>query len=225
MDGALDRGDYIWDRVFAPRTGAMTGYVVEDASQPGGIGGYVFLRLKPPAGPGRYEVHVTDLVATSPDAAATLWSFLAGFGSMAEDLVFTAGIMHPLFTLIDEPRWLRLTFKDYWMLRIVHVENALLARGYAKAVSAELHLDITDESLPANSGRYTLTVERGVPRVTRGGEGTFKADIRGLAQLYSGQYAPAVLATAGRIAASAEELDAARALFASSGGSGYCNFF
>jgi predicted acetyltransferase len=223
--GALDRRDYIWNRVQNPRSGPCTGFVVEDADAEHGIGGYVFLRQERDGASGRYDLQLTDLVAATPEAARSLLSFIGEFGSMAERALVTAGAMHPLFTLLDEPRYLSLKFKDYWMLRIVDIEHALLGRGYGAHASATLELDITDDVLPSNSGRYVLAVDRGEPRVSRGGAGTLKASIQGLAQLYSGQFHPETLAAIGRLEGPREALASAAALFASSATAGYCDFF
>ena len=225
QDGALDRGPYIWDRVLEPRTTAATGYVIEEPSVDGGISGYLFFTQQRPVAFGRHEVHVSDMVANTPAAAASLLSFLGEFGSMAEDIVFRAGVIHPLFSLIDEPRYLRLEFKDYWMLRITNTQAALAARGYPAGLSQRLELDVTDDLIAENSGRFTLTVEAGTPTVTRGGSGSLRTGIQGLAQLFSGQFSPHTLAAMGRIQGSAADLASARALFASHGGVVFCDFF
>ncbi len=224
-DGALDRLEYIWDRVFEPRSTRTSGFLVEDASLEGGIGGYVFLHQVRDAKFGRHEVHISDMVANTRHAAISVLNFLAGYGSMAEDIVFRAGIIHPIFSLIDEPRYLKLEFKDYWMLRITHVANALAARGYPAGLTQRLELEVADDLLEANCGRWTLSIDSGNASVTPGGAGSFKIDIRGLAQLYSGQFHPHAIAALGRLQAPDGVLAAAAAIFGSSGGTGFCDFF
>ncbi|MCX5690368.1 MAG: GNAT family N-acetyltransferase [Planctomycetota bacterium] len=224
-DGALDRGEYIWDRVFVPRNTPAIGFIVEDPTLEGGVGGYVFLHQVRPPNFGRHEVHITDMVANTLQAAMALLNFVHGYGSMAEDIVFRAGIIHPIFSLIDEPRYLKLEFKDYWMMRITHVANALAARGYPAGLTQRLELEVADDLLEGNCGRWTLSIDSGNATVTPGGAGSFKIDIRGLAQLYSGQFHPHAIAVLGRLQAPDSALAAATAVFGSSGGTGFCDFF
>ncbi len=223
-DGALDRSDYIWQRVFHPRTGRHHGFVVEDASVEGGIGGYLFMRQERlPSG--RHDLHLSDLVAVTPVAADSLFHFLGQFGSMANAIIVRAGAIHPLFTLLDEPRHLTIQFHDYWMLRIVHLERALTARGFPADLHTQLHFDVDDPLLPANAGRWVLEVRDGRASITRGGQGSLQASIGGLAQLYSGQFSPRLLASAGRLQGDDASLEAASRLFAGHGGQGFCDFF
>jgi predicted acetyltransferase len=74
------------------------------------------------------------------------------------------------------------------MLRVVDAPAAIAARGFPAATSLTVPLRITDETRPANSGRWRLTVAGGAgtldplgpdaPAVTLGA--------RGLAALYAG---------------------------------------
>jgi predicted acetyltransferase len=77
------------------------------------------------------------------------------------------------------------------MLRVVDAPAAIAARGFPAATSLTVPLHIADETRPANSGRWQLTVAGGagtldplgpdaseVPAVTLGA--------RGLAALYAG---------------------------------------
>lgn len=223
-DGSLDRSDYIWQRVFHPRTGRHEGFVVDDPSLEGGIGGYLFMRQEP-LPTGRHDIHLSDLVASTPVAAESLLHFLGQFGSMANDIVVRAGSIHPLFTLLDEPRHLSIHFHDYWMLRIVQIEGAMAQRGFPHGVNAQLHLEVDDPLLPANAGRWVLEVRDGRGSITRGGSGALRASIGGLAQAYSGQFAPRSLAAVGRLAGDEASLDTASRLFAGHGGQGFCDFF
>jgi predicted acetyltransferase len=96
---------------------------------------------------------------------------------------------------------------EQWMLRITHVENALLARGYP-AVNTELHMDVRDENVPQNAGRYVLSLRSGKPTVQRGGGGHVKMDVRALAALYSSHMTAEQLAVAGLLEGDADQLAA-----------------
>ena len=88
LDGYLDRGDYIWSRVTHPRSGPASGFVI-DAPDMDSVAGYVFIRQeKLPSQ--RHDVHLTDICASTPTAAARLLNFLGEFASVGEEIVFTA---------------------------------------------------------------------------------------------------------------------------------------
>jgi predicted acetyltransferase len=226
-DGALDRNDYIWERVYSPRQGETAGYV---AQENGNITGYIFLR-QDPLSTGRTDIAITDALASTPAAGRAILTFLAGFDSMGEHIRIRAGAMHPLFSLVDEPRYLSIAFKDYWLLRIVRVREALAQRGYPAGLRGTLTFNITDPLLPQNSGLFRLTINNGVPTVdllptsSQPDPATLiTADINGLAQLYSGQFAPAHLIALGRISSSSPHATAfAHAAFIGQGG--FCDFF
>jgi predicted acetyltransferase len=100
------------------------------------------------------------------------------------------------------------------MLRIVDVIGALSARGYPAGVSAELQLDVRDELLPWNNGRFVLTVADRRASVRSGGAGWVGLDVRDLAALYSGYLTPQELLAAGSLAGSEADLATAAQIFA-----------
>jgi predicted acetyltransferase len=88
-------------------------------------------------------------------------------------------------------------------------------RGYAPGVRAEVHLEIADELLPKNSGRWTVAVEGGrASSVVKGGRGGLRLDIRALAPLYSGLISAAQLRVLGQVEGDDEAVAAADAAFA-----------
>ena len=101
---------------------------------------------------------------------------------------------------------------EQFMLRVVHVEAALRARGYPK-VDVDIELDIGDSELPDNNGRYRLVVREGSAEVSRGGAGKVRLDARALATLYSGYLRASDLARAARITGDARSIEALETLF------------
>ena len=209
LDGHLDRGPYIWDRVFAFRDQVATGFVVEDD---GLIAGYVYF-LRKTRDPWGFGLLVTDLVAGSAEAGRTLLSFLSDHRSMSPEASWHGGPANPLFTLFPEQRF-TMKLHTIWMTRIVNVAAALEARGYPAGTNAELHLDIRDEILPGNNRRFVLEVSTGQGRVRQGGKGKLAMDIRGLAPLYTGFLSPLDLLAAGMIEGDVADLHEAQGVFA-----------
>jgi predicted acetyltransferase len=72
------------------------------------------------------------------------------------------------------------------MLRILDVTKALTDRGYAPGLEENVDLEIADDLIPKNHGRFTLRVADGRARVARGGSGAVRLDIKCLASLYTG---------------------------------------
>lgn len=207
--GHLDRSEYIWRRVRGPRGFTARGFIVEEG---GRVEGYVYLYERRGAGL-FYNVHVTDIVTRGPSATRRLLGFLSDHGSNGRDLLFASGPSDPFAQALPEVGF-ELKGDDQWMLRVVDVKKALEARGYIGGLRAEIHLDITDELLPENAGRFVLSVEGGRGRVRRGGRGRLSLDVRGLAPLYTGHMHPAGLAAAGLLAGAPAEMQRATAIFA-----------
>lgn len=208
-DGPLDRGDYIWTRVKTMRDVAYHGFAV--VSEDDRIEGYVYLnQQRRPEG--TQDISLTDFVFTTPRAGRRLWAFLEDFSSIAIDLTFFGGPLHPALHFLAEQRFTS-THRLNWMLRIVDMKKCLEARGYPASTRAQAHLDIRDETIPDNAGPWTVTVEGGRATVERGGRGDVKLSIRALAPLFSGYLSPTQLAQLGRIEGDPSAIAAAAAVF------------
>src|SRR5262249_25447711 len=94
-------------------------------------------------------------------------------------------------------------------------KRALTERGYIEGVTDELHLDVRDDLIPENQGRFVLSIAGGKGKVKRGGKGRLRLDVRGLAPLYTGHMHPASLAVAGLLTGHADEIRKAATIFSS----------
>jgi predicted acetyltransferase len=211
--GTLDRSPYLWRRVRTHPTQTVHAYVV-DGAWGGAPEGYVFYRQEyAKAGSNHYDLWVRDLAATTPAAARRLLSFLASHRSMADVVLLPAAASDPLLLhLADahdeiERRW-------EWMTRIVDVEAALAARGYAREIEAEVHLEVEDDLFEANAGRFVLAVRGGRGEVERGGRGAVRLHVGALAPLYTGHHSAEALLVTGRVQGAPPDLAAASAVFA-----------
>lgn len=77
-------------------------------------------------------------------------------------------------------------------------------------------MEIRDEVLPENQGRFTLAIAHGSGTVTPGGSGALKIDIRGLSALYAGHATPYALHQIGLLDGDGESLAIASQIFATS---------
>ena len=208
-DGMLDRGPYIWQRVKSPRGEEHHPFGVRD--EHGTLQGYVFVNQKRRAD-GRADVNLSDFVFHTAAAGRRLWALLADYSMMSHDLIFFGGPTHPALLLLAQQRY-SIVNKDTWLIRVSHVKAALEARGYAPCVRAQLHLDVADELVPANAGRWTLSIENGKARAEQGGSGEIRVDARGLAAIYSGLLTPGQAANVGLASGDPSALHAAGSAF------------
>lgn len=207
-DGHLDRGPYVWDRVFRTPDGApVHTYLVEENGRPAG-----YLAMTQTSHDYGYNLHLRDLVATTPAAGRRLLSFLADHRSMSWKATFSGGPHTPLLLPIAE-RAYEVQLASYWMTRIVDVKAALEGRGYSAGIHTEVSFELTDDVIPANNGRFVLAVEDGRGRVEKGGNGKLRLHIRALAPLYTGFLSPRQLRDAGWLEGDEAEGDRATGVF------------
>jgi predicted acetyltransferase len=189
--GNLQRTEFFWKRVEARRGEPAHGYAA--LNNAGAIEGFVYI-LYVKSDTAHYQLHLTDFTASTPAAARRLFTFLQDHFTLADHATIFGSVNDPLLMILPE-RTYHAKLMDRWMLRIVDVGAALSARGYPKGVAGELHLDVEDDVLTDNNGRYVLEVKDGRAEVAAGGNGDVKIDVRGLASLYSGFASPRDLIT------------------------------
>jgi predicted acetyltransferase len=186
-EGTLDRSGYIWARVRKSRDVVYHGFGVRDGS--GALRGYVYLSEQRPDLNSRFDVVLTDFVFLDAEAGVRIWAFLRDFAMMGERLRFYGGPTHPALQLLKQQRH-EVLLKDDWLIRVFDVKRAMEARGYSAAIDAEVHLDVTDEVIGANTGRWVVRVKDGAAIVESGGRGEIRVGPRGLATIYSGFNTP-----------------------------------
>ena len=198
-NGYLDRGAYVWNRVRRPDLEHARAYGVLGAD---GLDGYLYLKVTAPRR-APLELALSDFVARTPAALASLFGFLSDHLTTVERATWTGGPSDARLLGIAE-RVIQSSVEDFWMLRLVDVRAALLARGYPPLDTA-LELNVQDELLPENSGRYRLALEGGSPRVESRTSAApeVRLSVGALAALYTGFATPWQLAVAGRLEADA----------------------
>lgn len=219
-DGTVARTKYIWDRVVKMREKCFEGYALREAGQ---ITGYLWMRQERRPN-GRMTIELSDIAATTPTAWRGLLGFLADFGSMADEGVFHGSPVHPALLLVSQQRR-ELSLHEAWLMRIVRLEEAVAQRGFTAGLDAEVHLDVEDDVIAENAGRWVVRVKDGSGRAERGGRGEIRVGARGLAAMYSGWVTPAGLAQVGLAQGEAAALARAAGVFAGSGAPWMPDFF
>jgi predicted acetyltransferase len=205
--GLLDRNAHFWRMQFSPYDGSRRyAYRIDFSGWPEG---YVCFQHARP----QDTLIVQEAIATTPRAAQAALALMSHHKSIAEWVVFPDGPQGPLHKLISgNQARLEATSKE-WLLRLTDVPAALAQRGYPP-LDAELQLDVVDESMPENAGRYVLRLSAGTPRVTIGGEGRIRLDVRALAAIFTGFCHPKEMQSAGLLHAEPDDLARVGAVFA-----------
>ena len=207
QSGFPTRNDAWWDRVFFDPEEDRGGLsplrcvLAEDDSGPRGYtlykgkGGWDDDSFLPDS---RLDVH--ELVATDPAAGAALWHDVLGRDLVTEVTARLRPVDDPvLFQLLD-PRRARPVVHDALWVRIIDVPAALSRRAYSCPV--DVVLDVTDELLPDNAGRWRLRADGpdGGARCERTAEpADIALDVRELAAAYLGGTRLGTLAAAGLV--------------------------
>jgi predicted acetyltransferase len=156
---------------------------------------------------------IRDWVVLTAAAGRRFWTFLADHRSQIKKAAWRSSIVDPLTLLLPE-QTAKIRNSERWMLRIIDVSKALEGRGYPLLVETELHLEVRDDLLPENNGKFVLRVSNGRGEVIKGGKGELQLDVRSLAPLYTGLFTPHQLQLAGQLEATETALWAATLLFA-----------
>jgi len=208
--GHLDRCSYTWSRVLEPpKSPRADGYAVGRAGE---LEGYAYLhRVR--IDDYWFKLDVRDVAATSVAAARRLLTLIADHATVAKHAVFAGGAAHPMILALPELCFEAST-NTHWMLRITHLRKALETRPFPPQLSGELHFELEDPLLPAQQGRFRLSVESGRGRLRPGGSGALSIDVRGLAALFTGHRSAEQIRLGGLCDGPEETLALATALFA-----------
>lgn len=208
-NGNLDRSGFFWRRKWGKGENAAYRYMIEEEGKPTGFVIYRAQRVVFP----KQDLVVADFVVATPKAARRLLSFFAEHRSVGERVTLFGAPHEPLLMNLAEQKY-RVEARWDWMTRIVHLKAALEARGYGAHARATVELEVRDEVLPENAGRWKLEVEGGKAALMRGGKGSVKADIRALAALYTGALRCDDLAQLDLLEAAPKDAAALNAIFA-----------
>jgi predicted acetyltransferase len=150
-----------------------------------------------PTGPAS-KLLVLEVVGIDATAEQAIWEWLFSMDLMATVQAWRGPVPHPLQQWLLEPRRLGLTVGDGLWVRLLDVPAALTARTYAG--SGTLVLEVADELIDSNAGRWQLTVSGGVATVApTTAEPDLTLDVAVLASVYLGAFRFGDLARAGRV--------------------------
>lgn len=141
------------------RDGRTARQILIHRDESGTIDGYALWRGKLEwghTGPAN-QVMLEELVALTPTAYKALWHYVLTLDLAATLGYGYAAMDEPLQQLVVTPTALNRRVNESLWLRVTDVVRALEQRRYA--VPVDLVLDVTDELIPANAGRFRLTAD------------------------------------------------------------------
>ena len=195
--GFLARTDAWWRLLLSDlehwRDGAGPKFyaLLEIDGKPSGYATYR-VKLKWEDGAPRGELRITDVLATSPEATAEIWRYLFGVDLVARVKASRLDPSWSLYLMVRDARRLHVTIHEGLWLRLVDLEAALQARVFGAAEPAVL--EVTDELLPRNAGRWRVGPEPGRTE----DDADVALDVADLASAYLGAFTFERLAAAGR---------------------------
>jgi predicted acetyltransferase len=210
-NGNLNRNEFMWEGVSKPlEKEPLYAYLIGEADQPQG-----YIIFSQHADKDGAILRILDWVVLTTAAAQTFWSFLANHRSQINKIRWRSSPVDSLTLLLPE-QTAKLKHISRWMLRVIDVVKALEKRGYPKKIQTELHLEIKDDLIAQNNGKFILSIANERGEVTKGGKGELQLDIKGLAPLYTGLFTPQQLQITGKLQATETSLDIATQIFAGS---------
>lgn len=203
-NGNLARNSAIWTRILEPNKEEIYAYLIGSETAPEG---YIIFTQNETA------IEIRDWALLNASAARRLWTFLSDHRSMIDKVTWLGASVNP-WTLLLPEQTADIIRQKIWLLRIVNVPLALSLRGYPTQLEAELHLEVRDDLIAANNGKFCLQVSQGRGEVIQGGKGNFQIDIRSLASLYTSFLSPQQQQRLGYLQTTSEALETANLLFA-----------
>jgi len=148
---AVSRPAFVWDSWLADyeqlRGGSSPAFYVT-YEEDGRVDGYVCYRTTDDT------LMVRELMATSDAAYASLWQFCFGVDLKVTIEAPGHAVDEPLVWMLADSRRLQRLRTDAMWIRLVHVGDALIGRGYAQ--NGRLVIEVHDPVCPWNEGCYEL---------------------------------------------------------------------
>ena len=210
-NGNLARNQALWEQIVkSPKEQTLYVYIIGSKKQPEGY--IIFTQNQTAEG---LTIDIKDWAILTITAAKRFWTFLADHRSQVDQVRWYSSPIDALTLLLPE-QTAEIASQDRWMLRIVDVPKALEKRGYPEGIETELHLQVYDDLLPQNNGKFVLQIAKGRGKVKKGGKGEFSANVRGLSPLYTGLFTPEQLQLTGYLDSTQEALSRATQVFSGS---------
>lgn len=200
--GFLDRNSVIWSNLYSFDAKSPT-YAYQIGEE-----GYITFQQN------QGRLIVKDWVLLSPAAMRQFWAFLSHHRSQIDRIEWKSSPIDVLSLCLPD-QTAKIKSLSRWMLRIVHLKQALEQRSYPNSIETELHLNVHDSLFSSNHGLFTLSIAKGKGTLTPGGKGELQLSINALSPLYTGLLTAEQLACSYQLNGTATAIETATSLFSS----------
>jgi predicted acetyltransferase len=164
--------------------------------------GYAIFRRKAhwtDAGSPNYEVHVLETVTPDAGVAHLIWSRMLDLDLTTKVITGMLAVDDPLLSLLVDVRATNPAWADQLWLRLLDVPTALAGRQYQAPL--DVVIELTDDQLPANAGRWHLHAAPFAKASVQPTDGPadLRLDVRELGAAYLGGTSLTELAGAGLV--------------------------
>jgi predicted acetyltransferase len=206
--GQLQRGERLWQQLCTEDARVVVGYRGDD----GALEGYALVTYLVDSSVAKRTLEVDEIVWLTPAARRGLYAWLASMSDQWREVVLRALPAQRLGDWIREPRlpfgrsaptW-RLwapgaTLMYGTMSRIVDMHGAWTQRRVDAGASLAFGIEVDDEQIDDNRGRWRLELDGGRVAIRRdaGTDVTLRLNISTLSRLYIGALSPLAALEAG----------------------------
>ncbi|MBA3690537.1 MAG: GNAT family N-acetyltransferase [Actinobacteria bacterium] len=186
-------GDAWWtDRTFDPKMDPTLRAVVVPGLEGDGIEAFASFTRTPATGTLEvaFGLECQPLAAVTERGLRALLAYVRGYRGLGQWVQWVGAPNDATAMLIPEHGVLH-HWRYPWMLRLLHVDEALRARGWPAGARAQVVFAVEDPMFPENAGPWRLSVADGKAEVARVDGGDLKPIAIGtLSAMFSGHLRP-----------------------------------
>lgn len=175
-NGMLERDEKWWQQRVLADSAVQIAVVYAASGEPEG---YIIYKVK------ENVLTVKDYAYTTQNGLRLIYEFIGNHDSMAKEVQLTVPENDVLPLHLADPMFSQ-SLEPYFMARIVDV-HAFLKQYPFIGENESVMIDVTDDSMPENSGCYQLKVIQDVATVTKvkqGAKGDVQCSVQQLAQIF-----------------------------------------
>ncbi len=206
-NGYLQRSPLLWKRKLSSRGKTLLAYIVKDC---GTEAGYIIYRQPLQ----REPLNIVDVCALNVNAGRRIMTFIQGHWPLTSRVTWFGGANDLFFQMIPN-REAIISSSYEWLLRILDVRMAIEARGYPPGFELGFSLEVADDLIKENNGKYHVEISGGRASVSEALHADLVIDMRGFASLYTGYLSPWDLYRLGHLKGKPGGLDNLSGVFSS----------
>lgn len=163
-NGLMRRDDRMWSEYFREAAGDHAQLYLLSCTESGAEEGFFWCKDRP-LPDGGFET-ITYPLCASHSGLRQMFGFLAALPTNVRRQKIVAPAWPSLWPFFREP-FVHTRLRASFQVRVIDVEAACAARGWASEAAGSVVFSLADEHAPWNQGTWRLTVENGEARVER----------------------------------------------------------